>query len=132
IYLLAPIGIYVAQLFSDARSAWDALLGCGLIILAFWYLNTYFPRLQQQQHHAQQLAEVRQRALETLAVAIEAKDGSTAGHLQRVKLYATRLARKLGCTNEEMRTLQLAALLHDVGKVGVPDYILQKPSRLTD
>jgi putative nucleotidyltransferase with HDIG domain len=132
IYLLAPFGIFVAQLFSDARSAWDALMGSAIIGLAFWYLNTYFPRLQQEQRHAQQLAEVRQRALETLAVAIEAKDGSTAGHLQRVKLLASRLARKLGCTTDEVRTLQLAALLHDVGKVGVPDYILQKPSRLTD
>ena len=132
IYLLAPFGVSVAQLFSDARSVWDALMGGAIILLAIWYLSTYFPRLQQQQHHAQQLAEVRQRALETLAVAIEAKDGSTAGHLQRVKLLASRLARKLGCSNEEIRTLQLAALLHDVGKVGVPDYILQKPSRLTD
>jgi putative nucleotidyltransferase with HDIG domain len=132
IYLLAPFGIFVAQLFSDARSGWDALMGAAIIGLAFWYLNTYFPRLQQQQHHAQQLAEVRQRALETLAVAIEAKDGSTAGHLQRVKLLASRLASRLGCSAEEVRTLQLGALLHDVGKVGVPDYILQKPSRLTD
>ncbi len=132
VYLLAPFGIFVAQLFSDARSGWDALMGAAIVGLAFWYLNTYFPRLQQQQHHIQQLAEVRQRALETLAVAIEAKDGSTAGHLQRVKLLASRLAATLGCTAEEVRTLQLAALLHDVGKVGVPDYILQKPSRLTD
>src|SRR5690606_31129188 len=111
---------------------WDALMGGALITLAIWYLNTYFPRLREQQTHAQQLADVRQRALETLAVAIEAKDGSTAGHLQRVKLLASRLARKLGCSGDEIRTLQLAALLHDVGKVGVPDYILQKPSRLTD
>ncbi|MCB1018766.1 MAG: diguanylate cyclase [Acidobacteria bacterium] len=132
IYLLAPFGVSVARLFSDARSGWDAVMGSALIVLAFWYLNTYFPRLKQQQHHAQQLADIRQRALETLAVAIEAKDGSTAGHLQRVKLLASRLARTVGCTSEEVRTLQLAALLHDVGKVGVPDYILQKPSRLTD
>ncbi len=132
IYLLAPIGVFAAQLFSDARSGWDALMGAAIIAGAYWYLHSYFPRLQQHQHHVEQLAEVRQRALETLAVAIEAKDGSTAGHLQRVKLLASRLARKLGCNAEEVRTLQLAALLHDVGKVGVPDYILQKPSRLTD
>ena len=132
IYLLAPLGIFAAQLFSDARTGWDALMGAAMIGAAYWYLHSYFPRLQQQHHHVQQLAEVRQRALETLAVAIEAKDGSTAGHLQRVKLLASRLARKLGCSPEQVRTLQLAALLHDVGKVGVPDYILQKPSRLTD
>ena len=132
IYLLAPLGVSLASLFTDARSAWDALMGGAVIVLAIWYLHTYFPRLQQQHSHARQLAEVRQRALETLAVAIEAKDGSTAGHLQRVKLLASRLARRLGCSSEEIRTLQLAALLHDVGKVGVPDYILQKPSRLTD
>ena len=132
IYLLAPLGVLAARLFSDAQSGWDALIGAALIVAAYWYLHSYFPRLQRQQHHVEQLAEVRQRALETLAVAIEAKDGSTAGHLQRVKLLASRLARKLGCTQEEVRTLQLASLLHDVGKVGVPDYILQKPSRLTD
>ncbi len=132
IYMMAPLGVTVIRLLLDARSYVDTLLGLTVIASAYFYVKTYFPRLHHRQDHAQRLAEIRQKAIETLAVAIEAKDGSTAGHLQRVKLYATRLGERLGCTEEEIRTLKLAAVLHDVGKVGVPDYILKKPSRLTE
>jgi diguanylate cyclase (GGDEF)-like protein/putative nucleotidyltransferase with HDIG domain len=132
IYMMAPLGVTVIRLLLEARSYVDTLLGLTVIAAAYFYVKTYFPRLHDRQDHAHRLAEIRQRAIETLAVAIEAKDGSTAGHLQRVKLYATRLGERLGCTEEEIRTLKLAAVLHDVGKVGVPDYILKKPSRLTE
>ncbi len=132
LYLLAPFGVMITRLLINPESFADSLLAVGIIGAAYWYLRSYFPRLHDQQDHAQKLAEIRQRALETLAVAIEAKDGSTAGHLQRVKMLATRLGARLHCNAEEIRTLQLAAVLHDVGKVGVPDYILQKPSRLTE
>jgi diguanylate cyclase (GGDEF)-like protein/putative nucleotidyltransferase with HDIG domain len=131
IYMMAPLGVTVIRLLLEARSYVDTLLGLTVIGAAYFYVKTYFPRLHDRQDHAQRLAEIRQKAIETLAVAIEAKDGSTAGHLQRVKLYASRLGERLGCTEEEIRTLKLAAVLHDVGKVGVPDYILKKPSRLT-
>jgi diguanylate cyclase (GGDEF)-like protein/putative nucleotidyltransferase with HDIG domain len=132
IYMMAPLGVTVIRLLLEARSYVDTLLGLTVIAAAYFYVKTYFPRLHDRQDHAHRLAEIRQKAIETLAVAIEAKDGSTAGHLQRVKLYATRLGETLGCTDEEIRTLKLAAVLHDVGKVGVPDYILKKPSRLTE
>ena len=132
LYLLAPFGVIITRLLLNAQSFFDSLLAAAVIGGAYFYLRSYFPRLHDQQDHARKLAEVRQRALETLAVAIEAKDGSTAGHLRRVKLLATRLGGRLECDAAEIRTLQLAAVLHDVGKVGVPDYILQKPSRLTE
>ncbi len=132
IYMLAPVGVAVTRLLLDARSYVDTLIGLTVIGTGYFYLRTYFPRLHDQQDHIERMAEIRQRAIETLAVAIEAKDGATAGHLERVKLYATRLAERLGCSEQEIRTLQLAAVLHDVGKVGVPDYILKKPSRLTE
>jgi diguanylate cyclase (GGDEF)-like protein len=132
IYLLAPFGVVVVGLLLEPRSFWDSLLAIAVIGGAYFYLRSYFPRLHDREDRAQSLADIRQRALETLAVAIEAKDGSTAGHLRRVKLLATQLGRKKGCNPEEIRTLQLAAVLHDVGKVGVPDYILQKPSRLDE
>lgn len=132
IYLLAPFGVIVSGLLLEPRSFWDSLLAIAVIGGAYFYLRSYFPQLHDREDRAQSLADIRQRALETLAVAIEAKDGSTAGHLRRVKLLATQLGRKKGCNPEEIRTLQLAAVLHDVGKVGVPDYILQKPSRLDE
>ena len=132
LYVSAPLGVVVSRLVLEAAGIWDAALGLFVIGAAFWYLRSYFPRLHNQQDHAEKLAAIRQRALETLVVAIEAKDGSTAGHLQRVETLALRLGERLKCTPTEIRTLKLAAVLHDVGKVGVPDYILQKPSRLTE
>jgi|GEM_PF-1856065 len=132
LYLLAPFGVLTAKLLLEAESAWDTAIGLSVIGAAYWYMRVYFPRLNEEQDHAQRLADIRQRALETLAVAIEAKDGSTAGHLRRVKSLAVKMGRRVGCDATEIRTLQLAAVLHDVGKVGVADYILKKPSRLTD
>jgi diguanylate cyclase (GGDEF)-like protein/putative nucleotidyltransferase with HDIG domain len=132
IFLMAPLGVIVIRLLLDAESYVDTLLALSVIGAAYFYVKAYFPRLHDRHDHAQRMADIRQRAIETLAVAIEAKDGSTAGHLQRVKLYASRLAEQVGCNEKEVRTLKLAAVLHDVGKVGVPDYILKKPSRLTD
>ena len=132
IYLLAPCGALVAGLLIDGHNLFDTTLGLSVIACAYWYLQTYFPRLHEQHDHIEKLARVREKALETLAVAIEAKDGSTAGHLERVKLLAGRLAMELGCTADEQRTLELAAVLHDVGKIGVPDSILSKPGRLTE
>ena len=132
IYLLAPCGALVTGLLIHSHNVFDTLLGLSAVACAYWYLQTYFPRLHEQHDHIEKLSRVRQKALETLAVAIEAKDGSTAGHLERVKLLAGRLAAALGCSPEDLRTLELAAVLHDVGKIGVPDSVLCKPGRLTE
>ena len=70
--------------------------------------------------------------VQTLANAIDAKDKYTNGHSTRVSEYAVLLAKELGWKNEELDNLRYAALLHDIGKIGIPDSILNKPSRLTD
>lgn len=72
------------------------------------------------------------KMLETLAGTIDAKDKYTNGHSMRVAIYATRLAEELGWDQERIEKLRYEALLHDIGKIGVPDAILNKPSRLTD
>ena len=72
------------------------------------------------------------KMLETLAGTIDAKDKYTNGHSMRVAIYATRLAEKLGWDQERIERLRYEALLHDIGKIGVPDAILNKPARLTD
>lgn len=131
LYLLAPLGI------EATRSLWNAatyqrLCGLAMILLGYSFGKRYLGRLHDQEDQAQQMDCIRERTIESLAVAMEAKDGCTAGHLQRVKRHAARLARKLGLSEGEIRTLELAAVLHDVGKVGVPDSILGKPGRLTE
>jgi putative nucleotidyltransferase with HDIG domain len=69
--------------------------------------------------------------VEALAVAINAKDQVTHDHVLRVQIYAAGVARLLGCTSAEIEALKAGALLHDIGKIAVPDYILNKPGKLT-
>jgi putative nucleotidyltransferase with HDIG domain len=70
--------------------------------------------------------------LDALSRALDARDNETEGHSQRVTTYAMRIAEQMGVDEETLKTLRLGALLHDIGKIGVPDAILRKPGKLTD
>ncbi len=70
--------------------------------------------------------------LYALASAIDAKDPVTAGHTQRVAYYSVRLGQKIGLSDHDIKLLEYAAYLHDVGKIGVPDKVLNKKGRLTE
>jgi putative nucleotidyltransferase with HDIG domain len=70
--------------------------------------------------------------IETLAMAIDAKDQITHGHIRRVQAYAVGLAKRLGVGDENLiKAIEAAALLHDTGKLAIPEYILNKPGKLT-
>ena len=73
-----------------------------------------------------------QSFFETLGATVDARDAETGGHTERVTEYAMILARKLELSPERMRVLRTAGLLHDYGKIAVPDAVLQKPGALTD
>lgn len=79
-----------------------------------------------------EVEELSMQMVITLADAIDAKDTYTKGHSNRVAGYAVLLGKKLGMNESELEDLRYAAILHDVGKIGVPDVILNKPGRLTD
>lgn len=70
--------------------------------------------------------------LKALVQALETRDQETHGHSERVVTFSLRLGHELGLENEALRDLELGALLHDIGKIGVPDAILRKPAKLTD
>ena len=70
-------------------------------------------------------------ALTTLAAAVDARDKGTSGHSERVTKYAVNTAKALGLTREDVDRLQVAGLLHDVGKLGIPEEVLLKRSSLT-
>ncbi|MBI2842889.1 MAG: diguanylate cyclase [Armatimonadetes bacterium] len=70
-------------------------------------------------------------AVRALAAAVDARDPSTRGHSQKVALYSLAIGQALNLSVEETNTLRMAALLHDVGMIAIPDYILQKPMELT-
>ncbi len=81
--------------------------------------------------HREELEALHRHTLETLAVAIETRDNTTQMHLRRVQVYALAVGRELGLNEEELQSLNIAALLHDIGKLGIPDHILLKPGPLT-
>ncbi|MEW6558495.1 MAG: HD domain-containing phosphohydrolase [Elusimicrobiota bacterium] len=79
-----------------------------------------------------ELEEMFHSAIRSMVSAIDAKDVYTKGHSERVTNYSLIVGKKMGFTDDELTILKLAAILHDVGKIGIPDRILQKPSKLTD
>jgi putative nucleotidyltransferase with HDIG domain len=83
-------------------------------------------------HHLAEINRSYHSMVEALATAVDAKDQTTHGHIRRVQVYCLALARHLGITDAaELKALETAALLHDMGKIGVPERILNKPGRLT-
>ena len=81
----------------------------------------------------QKHAELRTAYVNTvraLVAAVDAKDSYTRGHSERVGVYSSRIARELGCKNEFIERIYLAGLLHDIGKIGIPDAIITKPTKL--
>src|SRR6202007_108202 len=78
-----------------------------------------------------EMAGLHLRTIEALALAIEAKDFDTYDHLRRVGFYSIEIAKELGVPDSELQALQAASLLHDIGKLAVPEHIISKPGRLT-
>jgi putative two-component system response regulator len=68
----------------------------------------------------------------SLANAIEGRDSYTCGHVERVAVYCVEIGRRVGVSEETLTTLRIGGIVHDIGKVAVPDHILNKPSKLTD
>ncbi|MBI3652871.1 MAG: HD domain-containing protein [Acidobacteria bacterium] len=101
-------------------------------ILIYYAFKTYHDNLSQQESHYKELSGIYDSIIEMLAMAIDAKDDVTHDHIQRVKLFARRMGQIVGLSDMEIEALKAGALLHDIGKVGVPAYILNKPGKLTE
>jgi putative nucleotidyltransferase with HDIG domain len=105
-----------------------------LPVLAIFHhtLRASFGRLDDARHHVLQIDRLYRSTVETLAMAIDAKDDVTHSHVRRVQAYAAALARSLGITDEPtLKAIEAAALLHDTGKLAIPERILNKPGGLT-
>ncbi len=128
------VGAGVAGLVSWLNRVVDwqtSLLILPAVYLIYRSYRLYLAKLEDEKGHVEEMANLHLRTIEALALAIEAKDHTTHDHLQRVRVYAVEVAKELGLTPEEMEALQAAALLHDIGKLAVPEHIISKPGRLT-
>ena len=124
----------VAQVASVAAhfAGWPTVLLTGPVLyLVFRSYRLYISRLENERKHAEAVSGLHLRTIEALALAIEAKDETTHDHLARVQVYAREIARELGLRPEEQEALQAASILHDIGKLAVPEHIISKPGRLT-
>ena len=102
-----------------------------------WFLmRTQMQRTLQRQEHeleiARQQIQMGNETVIAIAKAVDAKDERTSQHSARVSEYSVMIAKELGFSEVECENLRRAALLHDIGKIGIPDSILNKPARLTD
>ena len=114
------------------QTNWHAsLVLIPVIYFIYRSYRTYLGRLEDEKVHVEEMAALHLRTIEALALAIEAKDHTTHDDLRRVRIYAMEVAKDLGLSPAEMQALRAAALLHDIGKLAVPEQIISKPGKLT-
>jgi diguanylate cyclase (GGDEF)-like protein/putative nucleotidyltransferase with HDIG domain len=109
-------------------------LAMGAVLLIYrsqGLVKSQTTQADADRRRAEEASSLHLRTIQALALAIEAKDHVTQSHLNRVSVYAAGLGRELGMTEPEIEALKAAALLHDVGKLAVPEHILSKPGSLT-
>ena len=128
-------GVSVAALLvSYTRSVDLSAIGIIVPLLMISYLThrTSLGRIEDSKRHVEQLSDLYLSTIETLAMAVDAKDQITHGHIRRVQVYALELAKLLGVKDErQLKAIEAAALLHDMGKLAIPEHILNKPGKLT-
>ncbi|HTB21000.1 MAG TPA: HD domain-containing phosphohydrolase [Bryobacteraceae bacterium] len=128
------VGVSAAEIVHTAtqRLGWAFSLALlPPLYLIYRSIRLYFGKVEQEREHAESMASLHLRTIEALATAIEAKDECTGDHLRRVQVYSLELAKHLGLSSDEVNALQAASILHDIGKLAVPDYIISKPGKLT-
>ncbi|HEV8369457.1 MAG TPA: diguanylate cyclase, partial [Pyrinomonadaceae bacterium] len=135
-------GAASAVLFYTAIIHRDSAYGLlGLLISALTHLLYRFNegRLEEvkraeaeRRRHIEEMANIHMNTIESLAIAIDAKDQTTHGHVRRTQIYATQMGKLFKVTKSEVQALLAGALLHDIGKLAVPEYILNKPGKLTE
>jgi diguanylate cyclase (GGDEF)-like protein/putative nucleotidyltransferase with HDIG domain len=115
----------------DRGGYWMAMLLAAPLYLTYRTYKVYLGRIQDHQLHVQQVSDLHLATIEALALAIDAKDQTAQSHIRRVQVYAAGLAEALGMTPNDIQGVKTAALLHDIGKLAVPEHILSKPGPLT-
>jgi putative nucleotidyltransferase with HDIG domain len=128
------VGAALAAGFSvvSHRMGWQiAILSFPVALVVYRSYHLFLGRLEHEKKHSEQMAGLHLRTIEALALAIDAKDATTHEHLRRVQTYAVEIGKELGLNESELDALRAASVLHDIGKLAVPEHIISKPGRLT-
>ncbi|MCR4763777.1 MAG: HD domain-containing protein [Lachnospiraceae bacterium] len=111
---------------------WVSLIGLGIWMIALTIVVITWLQIRKYNERHERDNEIIQESIETFTGFIDAKDPYTNGHSNRVAEYTRMIAKVMGYEGEALDQIYYVALLHDCGKIGVPDNILGKPGRLTD
>ena len=137
-YLVGAAAVGLVGIVNRSAGWQTSLLVLPLIYWVYRSYRLYLGRLEAEKErvevekrHVEQIASLNMRTIEALALAIEAKDHTTHTHLQRVRTYAIEVAKELSLSEEQIEALRAAALLHDIGKLAVPEQIINKPGKFT-
>src|SRR5437588_10605468 len=137
-YLVGAAAVGLVGIINQ-RAGWQtSLLVLPVIYWVYRSYRLYLGRLEAEKErveiekrHVEQIASLNMRTIEALALAIEAKDHTTHTHLQRVRTYAIEIANEMNLPADEVEALRAAALLHDIGKLAIPEQIINKPGKLS-
>jgi diguanylate cyclase (GGDEF)-like protein/putative nucleotidyltransferase with HDIG domain len=127
---------YLAILHKDFSYSLLGLLISALTHLLYRFNERRLEDVRQaeaeRRRHIEEMATIHMNTIESLAIAIDAKDQTTHGHVRRTQIYASEMGKLFEVTESEVQALLAGALLHDIGKLAVPEYILNKPGKLTE
>lgn len=145
-YYLVGAALVGVVSWIDRYTGWQsAMLAVPLIYWVYRSYQLYLKRLEEEKErveieakrveaekrHVEEVCALHLRTIEGLALAIEAKDQNTHSHLHRVRTFAVEIGTELGLGKDLLDALRAAALLHDIGKLAVPDHIINKPGAYT-
>jgi diguanylate cyclase (GGDEF)-like protein/putative nucleotidyltransferase with HDIG domain len=138
-FYMVGAAVVFAVGFISKQVGWQTSL--LVLPLVYWVYRSYHlylaklatekKQVEIEKQNAEDVASLHLRTIESLALAIEAKDHTSHLHLQRVRIFAVEVAKELGFSEDEIEALRAAALLHDIGKLAIPEHIINKPGRLT-
>ena len=137
-YMVGAAVVFGVGYFSRQVGWQTSLL---ILPLVYWVYRSYHlylaklatekQQVEIEKRNAEDVASLHLRTIESLALAIEAKDHTSIQHLQRVRVFAVAVAKEIGLPEDEIEALRAAALLHDIGKLAIPEHIINKPGRLS-
>src|SRR5687767_2271243 len=130
-YFVGAGAAAIGTLAVMTSGVWLALLAAAPLYLTYRTYKVYLGRIDDERRHVEEMADLHLATIEALALAIDAKDQTTQAHIRRVQVYAAGLAGALGMPEGDIQGVKTAALLHDIGKLAVPEHILSKPGPLT-
>ena len=133
---LSVVSLVLLLMSKGVALVFLALLIAGLVFLFYKFDEKRLAESQaaeaERLRHAEEMAAIHMNTIESLAIAIDAKDQTTHGHVRRTQIYATQMGKLFNVSESNLRALHAGALLHDIGKLAVPEYILNKPGKLTE